>query len=262
MRDHFRPCRKGVEQIGKFSEKSVLVIGGSSGIGYHIAAGFAAEGAAVSIAARTASKIKEATAALKRIQPDCQGHVIDVADRDAFDSFLETCGTPDVLVNSQGIQRLHPAEEFTSALYDEIMEVNTRSVFFACTRIGARMLKRGSGAIINIASLAGHRGFTRAAVYTTSKHGVVGLTKVLAAEWGGRGVRVNAISPGFFMTELSESNMSEERKSQALDRTPMGRFGQLEELVDTALFLGGPGAGFVNGTIINVDGGYLSAGIK
>lgn len=239
-----------------------MVIGGSSGIGYHIAAGFASKGAAVSIAARTASKIGEATAALKRIQPDCEGHVIDVTDRYAFDSFLETCGTPNVLINSQGIQRLHPAEEFTSDLYDEIMEVNIRSVFFACTRIGARMLERGSGAIINIASLAGHRGFTRAAVYTTSKHGVVGLTKVLAAEWGSRGVRVNAISPGYFMTELSESNMSKERKLQALERTPMSRFGKLEELVGTALYLGGDGASFVNGTIINVDGGYLGAGIK
>lgn len=242
--------------------RKALVIGGSSGLGFHIAEGFAREGAGVTIAARTASKVGSATAALKAINPASEGVSVDVADRAAFDAFLAGCGTPDILVNAQGIQRLRPAEDFTSELYDEIMEVNIRSLFFACTAIGKRMLDRGSGTIINITSLAAHMGFTRAAVYTTSKHGVAGLTKVLAAEWGARGVRVNAISPGYFMTELAESNMSQLRKEQALERTPMARFGRLDEIVSAALFLASPQSTFVNGTIVNVDGGYLNAGIK
>ncbi len=247
---------------GTLAGKTALVIGGSSGLGFHIATGLAKEGAAVAIAARTPSKVESAAVALREFDPGCTGVSIDVADRAAFDAFLAECGTPDILVNAQGIQRLRPAEDFTSELYDEIMEVNIRSLFFACTVIGKRMLERGSGSIINIASLAAHLGFTRAAVYTTSKHGVAGLTKVLAAEWGSRGVRVNGISPGYFMTELSESNMSPLRKTQALDRTPMERFGRLDEIVSAALFLSSPASSFVNGTIVNVDGGYLHAGIK
>jgi NAD(P)-dependent dehydrogenase (short-subunit alcohol dehydrogenase family) len=242
--------------------QKALVIGGSSGLGFHIAAGFAREGAEVTIAARTVSKVEEATVELRAIDPRSNGVSVDVANRKEFDAFLAECGTPDLLVNAQGIQRLRPAEEFTSELYDEIMEVNIRSVFFACTVIGKRMLERGSGSIINIASMAAHLGFTRAAVYTTSKHGVAGLTKTLAAEWGVRGVRVNAISPGYFMTPLAESNMSPLRKQQALDRTPMDRFGRLEEIASAALFLASPQSTFINGTIVNVDGGYLHAGIK
>lgn len=242
--------------------QTALVIGGSSGLGYHIAAGFAREGAEVTIAARTVSKVEEATAALKAINPASKGVSVDVANRAEFEAFLADCGTPDQLVCAQGIQRLRPAEEFTSELYDEIMEVNMRSVFFSCTVIGKRMLERGSGSIINIASMAAHLGFTRAAVYTASKHGVAGVTKTLAAEWGVRGVRVNAISPGYFMTPLAESNMSPLRKQQALDRTPMDRFGKLEEICSAALFLASPASTFINGTIVNVDGGYLHAGIK
>lgn len=242
--------------------QTALILGGSSGLGFHIAAGFAEEGAEVTIAARTPSKVEEATAELQKINPASKGVVVDVANRLEFDKFLAECGTPDHLVCAQGIQRLRPAEEFTSELFDEITETNTRSVFFSCTVIGKRMLERGSGSIINIASMAAHLGFTRAAVYTASKHAVAGMTKSFAAEWGVRGVRVNAISPGYFMTPLAESNMSPLRKQQALDRTPMDRFGKLEEIRSAALFLASPKSTFINGTIVNVDGGYLHAGIK
>ena len=123
------------------------------------------------------------------------------------------------------------------------------------------MLGRGSGAIVNIASMAAHRGFPRSAVYAMSKHGVIGLTRTLAAEWAARGVRVNAISPGFFPTELTRQAMSEERRESALRRTPMGRFGALDELVSTAVYLASPASAFVTGVVINVDGGYLASGI-
>ena len=123
------------------------------------------------------------------------------------------------------------------------------------------MLARGEGAIITIASLAAHRGWPGSAVYALAKHGVAGLTLSLAAEWADRGVRVNAISPGFFMTELNQTRMSPERKQNALRRTPMRRFGALEELVGAAVYLASPAASFVTGSILNVDGGYLAAGI-
>ena len=123
------------------------------------------------------------------------------------------------------------------------------------------MLERGSGAIVNIASLAAHRGFQLSALYTMSKHAVLGLTRTLAAEWATRGVRVNAISPGFFMTPLNQAKMSPARKEAALRRTPMHRFGELDELVGAAIYLCSPAAGFVTGEAIVVDGGFLAAGL-
>jgi NAD(P)-dependent dehydrogenase (short-subunit alcohol dehydrogenase family) len=167
----------------------------------------------------------------------------------------------DILVNSQGITMLKPAEEFTRADYDQVIGINLTSVFFACTEIGRHMLERGSGSIVNIASVAAHRGFQLSALYTMSKHGVLALTRTLAVEWATRGVRVNAISPGFFMTPLNQAKMSQARKETALRRTPMHRFGELDELVGAAIYLASPSASYVTGETIGVDGGFLAAGL-
>jgi NAD(P)-dependent dehydrogenase (short-subunit alcohol dehydrogenase family) len=141
------------------------------------------------------------------------------------------------------------------------MTTNLKSVFFVSIEVGKRMLARGSGAIINIASLASYRGWGRSALYGMSKWGVVSLTETLAREWAARGVRVNGIAPGFFMTALNRERMSEERKREAIHRTPAGRFGELDELVGAAIYLASPAASFVTGETIRVDGGYLAAGI-
>ena len=178
-----------------------------------------------------------------------------------LNSVLAEFGQIDILVPAQGITALKPAEEFTAADYDSIMTTNMRSVFFACTKVGRLMLARKHGSIVNIGSMAAHRGWPRSAIYSVSKHGVIGLTKTLAAEWADRGVRVNAISPGFFPTELTKAALSSERRERALRRTPMGRFGDLDELVGAAVFLASPASRFVTGTVINVDGGYLAGGI-
>ena len=156
---------------------------------------------------------------------------------------------------------LKPVEEFSPAEYNAIMDVNLRRGCFSCTQFGQHMLTRGEGAIITVASLAAHRGWPGSAVYALSKHGIAGLTHSLAPEWADRGVRVNAISPGFFVTELNQARMSRERKENALRRTPMRRFGALEELVGAAVYLASPAASFVTGSILNVDGGYLAAGV-
>ena len=244
---------------------NALVIGGSSGIGECLAHGLQSAGARVAIGGRTAAKVEAVTKALQEQDPAARGYTVDVADTAKLDAFLQEAtaelGHIDILVTCQGITLLKPAEDFTEADYDAIMATNIRSVFFACTRVGRHMLARGSGTIINIGSMAAHRGLPRAAVYAVSKHGVIGLTKTLAAEWADRGVRVNAISPGFFSTPLTQKAMSRERKESALRRTPAGRFGELDELVGAAVFLASPASVFVTGTIINVDGGYLAGGI-
>jgi NAD(P)-dependent dehydrogenase (short-subunit alcohol dehydrogenase family) len=245
--------------------KTALVVGGSSGIGNAIAHGFQDSGARVAIAARTPAKVEAATQRLQELDPTARGYVIDAARPEEIDELVATAMTDfghiDILVACQGMTILKPAEEVTPAEYDQVMQTNLRSVFFTCTRFGRHMLELGNGSIITIASLAAHRGWPLASIYAASKHGVAGLTKTLAAEWADRGVRVNAISPGFFMTELNQSKMSSKRKENALLRTPMGRFGQLDELVGAAIYLASPAAGFVTGTVLNVDGGYLASGI-
>jgi len=124
------------------------------------------------------------------------------------------------------------------------------------------MLARGEGSIVNIGSIASLIGLQKAAPYTISKRGVLGLTETLAAEWAPRGVRVNAIAPGYFMTDLNRDKMSAERKATAIRRTPMGRFGELSELVGAAVFLASPSASYVTGEILRVDGGFLAAGLS
>lgn len=244
---------------------NALVVGGTSGIGNHIAHGFQDAGARVAIAGRTSAKLEGAVKKLQTQDPKARGYACDASSNKDLDALLASIlpdfGHIDILVPAQGITILKPAEEFSEEEFDRIMNTNMRSVFFTCTKIGAHMLSRGSGAIVNIASLAAHRGWSRSSVYCVSKHGVLGLTHSLAAEWAERGVRVNAISPGFFMTDLNRDAMSPERKDLALRRTPMRRFGELPELVGAAIYLASPGSSFVTGTVINVDGGYLAAGI-
>jgi NAD(P)-dependent dehydrogenase (short-subunit alcohol dehydrogenase family) len=242
-----------------------LVLGGSSGIGREIALGFHDAGATVVPVGRTAAKVDEVVGALSARGGRGGGFCADVNDSGQLAGVIEKTvaahGRIDVLLNSQGVTVLKPAEEFTRADWDAVIETNLASVFFACTAVGRHMLARKSGAIINIASLASHRGWPKSAIYSVSKHGVLSLTRTLAAEWATRGVRINAISPGFFLTALAADKMSPARKQAALRRTPMARWGELPELVGAAVYLASPSAGFVTGTTIEVDGGYLAAGL-
>ena len=244
--------------------KYALVIGGTSGIGKAIAAGYLEAGARVIVAGRDGAKLDRAVAELKSIG-DAHGYRADVNDltelRGLVGTTLAQHGRIDILVNSQGMTTLKPAEEFTAADWDEVVGIDLRSVFFACIEVGRHMLGRGSGAIVNIASLASYRGWQRSALYAISKAGIVSLTETLAAEWATRGVRVNGIAPGYVMTDLNREKMSAERKALALARTPMGRFGEPGEMVGAAIYLASPAADYVTGETIRVDGGFLAAGL-
>jgi NAD(P)-dependent dehydrogenase (short-subunit alcohol dehydrogenase family) len=243
--------------------RTALVAGGSSGIGRAIALGYRAAGARVLVAARDRRKLDE-TAALLGASGRAT-YVVDLRDSGAVGELAGRLhaehGPIDILVNCQGTTVIKPALEASESEYDLVMDTNVKSVFFACVEFGRRMTARGSGTIVNIASLAAHTGWAKAATYCASKWAVAGLTKTFAAEWAASGVRVNAIAPGFFLTDLNRDKMPAERKAEAIRRCASGRMGEVGELVGAAVFLASPAAAFVNGEILRVDGGYLASGI-
>lgn len=245
--------------------RTALVIGGTSGIGREIALGYQAAGARVIVASRDAKKIDETVATLRQCDARGAGYAVDAANLADMRRFAEQVwqaeGPIDILLNAQGTTVIKPALEFVEAEYAQVMRTNIDGVFWACTEFGRRMVERGSGCIVNIGSLSSFRGWPGSSVYGMTKWAVVSLTQSLAAEWAGSNVRINAIAPGFFMTALNEKRMSDARKALALARTPMGRFGELSELVGAAVYLASPAAAFTTGATIAVDGGFLASGL-
>lgn len=240
--------------------RQALVIGGGSGIGRAIALGLAAAGADVAVAGRRPESLQQVAAEIAAAGRRAGVHVADAADDAQLEALARAAGVPDILVNAQGTMILRDAVDVGSDDWARQLDVNTRSVWFACTRFGRGMLERGSGCIVNVASMASFRGMARNGVYAVSKHGVRALTESLAVEWAGRGVRVNAIAPGVFITDLNRETMVGERRQRTLARVPMGRFGELPELAGAAVFLASAAAGYVTGVTLAVDGGFLASG--
>jgi NAD(P)-dependent dehydrogenase (short-subunit alcohol dehydrogenase family) len=244
----------------RLKNKRAVVIGGSSGIGLSIAEGFAREGARTAIIGRRQEKVD---AALASLNGSVTGLAADMrgakACAQALDKIAAELGGIDVLVNSQGITVISPSSELSEADYNRVIDTNLNSIFFSCQAAYPHMRGKG-GAIISIASLAGHRGWPLAAPYAASKHGVLAFTRTLATEWAADKIRVNSISPGYFRTELT-SVLKPERVALATSRTPMGRFGDLPELQGAAIFLASEEASYVTGADIPVDGGFLAKGL-
>jgi NAD(P)-dependent dehydrogenase (short-subunit alcohol dehydrogenase family) len=172
-------------------------------------------------------------------------------------------GRVDVVVNNAGIACIAPAEDLDLATWRRVLDVNLTGPFLVSRAFGRLMLAARSGSIVNIASVAGLRGVADRAAYNASKHGLVGLTRTLAAEWGGRGVRVNAVCPGWVKTPMDDESQGEGAydDSDITDHVPLGRFARPEDIAQAVLFLADPGrSGFVNGATLSVDGGWYGDG--
>ncbi len=192
------------------------------------------------------------------------GDVSDEREVAAFaDAVDQTYGRVDVLVNNAGIANIAPAEDTPVQAWRRLLEVNLTGPFLMCQAFGRRMLARGTGSIVNIASVAGLMGVADRSAYNASKHGLIGLTRTLAVEWGGRGVRVNAVCPGWVKTPMDDASQGEGayRDTDITDHVPLGRFAQPDDVAQAVAFLADPSrSGFVNGASLSVDGGWHADG--
>jgi NAD(P)-dependent dehydrogenase (short-subunit alcohol dehydrogenase family) len=233
-----------------------VVTGAAKGIGAAIAAALADAGCTLALIDR------EDAGAVARGGLAVRGDVADLADvHDFTDAVLERFGRVDVLVNNAGVSSIGPAEATPLEEWRRVLDVNLTGPFLLCQAFGARMLEQGAGAIVNVASIAGLQGVSDRAAYNTSKHGLIGLTRTLAAEWGGRGVRVNAVCPGWVKTPMDVADQAAGGYDDAdiTERVPMGRFAAPQDIAAAVVWLADPAqAAFVNGVALPVDGGWTA----
>jgi len=247
--------------------KTAVVIGGTSGIGHAIARGLAEAGADVVPTSRRIEQVTEAAAEIRALDRRSLEVVSDVSDRTSLDRLLNKCigefGKVDILVNSAGKTKRTPTIDVSEAEWNDILDTNVTGTLRACQVFGRHMLERKYGRIVNIASLSTFVALYEVAAYSASKAAVAMLTKSLAIEWAPHGVNVNAIAPGVFRTALNQKLLDEtDRGKEFLLRTPMKRFGKVEELAGAAVFLASEAASFITGEVLVVDGGFLASGVN
>jgi NAD(P)-dependent dehydrogenase (short-subunit alcohol dehydrogenase family) len=255
-----------VTELFSLSGKTAVVLGGTSGIGQAIARGYARAGAAVVASSRDRTKVDNMAREIEALGSRTLAIASDVNDRSSLERLcaetVNSFGRVDVLVVTSGMLKKSPTADFTDEVWEGVVDANLNGSFKANQIFGRHMIEKGGGSIINTCSLTTFVSFNEVAPYAASKAAVGMLTKSLACEWARHKVRVNAIAPGVFRTPLNTAALDiPERAAAIIDKTPMGRFGHVDELVGTAILLASHAGSFITGQIIAVDGGFLAKGI-
>ncbi|MGE0742155.1 MAG: 2-dehydro-3-deoxy-D-gluconate 5-dehydrogenase KduD [Hyphomonadaceae bacterium] len=243
------------------SGQTALVTGGNVGLGQAIALALAEAGANIVSTARrpsddTGAKVRALDRKFLSIEADL-ATTAPIAS--IVEHTLNAFGKIDILVNNAGIIRRADSVEFTEEDWDAVIDTNLKSAFFLAQACGRHMIAQGRGKIINIASMLSFQGGIRVPSYTASKSGLAGITRLLACEWAGKGINVNAIAPGYMTTDNTEALRADKtRNQQILDRIPAGRWGDASDLGGAAVFLASAASDYVHGAIIPVDGGWLA----
>jgi len=261
-----RTCSMG-HPLLELKDKTAVVIGGTSGIGLALSRGLALAGANVVPTGRRGEQVRAAASAVEALGRRSLAATCDVTDNASLEHLRElVCdafGSIEILVNCAGRTKRMPTLEFPEVDWDAILETNLNGTFRACRVFGRHMIERRYGRIINIGSLSSFVGLYEVAAYSASKGAVASLTKALAVEWAKFGVCVNALVPGVLRTDMNASLLDgTERGREFLLRTPMQRFGQLDELAGATVFLASDAASFVTGHLLVVDGGILASGVN
>lgn len=239
--------------------KTAVVTGAAQGVGLATSVKLASNGFHVVLT--DLQPLDSAIAELSASGLSVQGISGDIASEDFVAALADQIalehGSADVLVNNAGISMIVPAEDIGRSEWHKVMSINLEAAFFLSQAFGRQMLMQGSGSIVNVASIAGLYGIIHRAAYNASKHGLIGLTKTLAAEWGGRGVRVNAVCPGWIKTDMDVMSQATGayNDDDIIDRVPMGRFAKAEDVAAAIAFLASED-NFINGVSLPVDGGW------
>jgi NAD(P)-dependent dehydrogenase (short-subunit alcohol dehydrogenase family) len=250
----------------KLEGRVAIVTGSSTGIGEAIAEAFAAEGARLVVNSRSAQRAASVAERLTQSGAEAIAVGADVSRKAECERLVaaafERWGRVDVMVNNAGVNAIRPSLDLSEEDWRRVIDTNLSGVFFGCQAAGKVMLSQGSGVIVNVSSVYGHVGVPRRAAYASTKHGLLGMTKVLAVEWARLGVRVVSLDPGYIKTPLDEQDQATGDYTDAdiIRRTPMGRFGTLADVAKAAVFLASDDAGYVTGSSLAVDGGWLAYG--
>lgn len=243
--------------------KVAMVTGSTKGLGETAALALAKAGAAVAVCGRNPADLERVSGAIKALGRNSAGFSLDVTSREkvhqGVKEILDTFGRVDILVNNAGTNYRVPVLEYPEEQWDLIINTNLKGYYLVAQAVVPQMIERGYGKVINVSSIAGQIALINLMAYASSKGGVNQMTRVMALEWAKLGVRVNAIAPTYFETEMVQQIRNDpERMKFINERTPMGRFGKLPELEGLVIFLAAPASDFITGQVICIDGGWTA----